>query len=125
METICHREFIVWCRGAGNRKPETLFPPSTPAPPPCIGFQCYLSPLRWHRTLRFTLSHAQHKARDRHEIDIYAVNYKELKTAAGNHRSSRSGVRLEAREGGPGLVGPNLENGAKVPLWPRAGHITP
>ena len=26
METICHKEFIVWSRGVGNRKPETSFP---------------------------------------------------------------------------------------------------
>lgn len=41
-----------------------------------------------------------------------------IKNGSQNHRKSRSSMRLEARQGGPGLVGPDLQNGTKVPLWP-------
>lgn len=34
-------------------------------------------------------------------------------------------MRHGVGEGGPGLVGPNLKNGAKAPLGPRVGHIAP
>lgn len=62
---------------ARNPTPYLLFPP-TPPPTllPCTGFQGDLSPPRGRGTLFFTLSHAQHKARDRHEIDVYAANDK-------------------------------------------------
>lgn len=66
---------------ARNPTPYLLFP-LTPAPHstppllPCPGFQGDLSPPRGRGTLLFTLSHAQHKACDRHEIDVYAANDK-------------------------------------------------
>ena len=34
-------------------------------------------------------------------------------------------IQNQAGGGGPGLVGMNLEDGAKIPLWPGAGRFPP